>query len=50
MTKESAFNYLSEVQSVRTTLYYVCLFSKYDNTESQALLHDNKEAFNKLFM
>lgn len=50
LTKEIVFNYLSELNSVRTTLYYVCLFARYETPEKQQLLHDNKDAFNKLFM
>lgn len=49
LTTHSVFNYLSEEEYVRKTLYYVCLFSNYENESSQQLLHEKKEDFHKLF-
>ena len=49
LTATNVFNYLSEEQAVRDTLYYVCLFSRFDDESRQRILHENREAFNTLF-
>jgi hypothetical protein len=49
LTATNVFNYLSEEQAVRDTLYYVCLFSRFEDESRQRVLHENRDAFNTLF-
>lgn len=45
----SVFNYLSEEEIARKTLYYVCLFRSYKTESQQKILYDNQENFHTLF-
>ena len=50
MASQPQFNYLSEKENARDTLYYVCLFSRYEKESDQQILHESRESFKTLFM
>ena len=49
LTSSKEFNYLSEAEDARDTLYYICSFSAKLSKEEQNLIADKRSEYDLLF-
>ena len=49
LTETDEFNYISESEYARTTLFFICSFNTYFTTDEQNYISDNKLKFDLLF-